>query len=162
MTANMPMTGLDLDAKLAIVGPAAESFARLWQVLWKQARIPPPLLELCRLTLARLHGFGAEMAAVNVLLDAPVAPERRAAVLAGTALEDPAFTQAEQAVLLFAEYYWVDPQSITDEAAEAAKAHFGEGGLVLLIEALGCIDGRMRTARCLADIAMQREIANVG
>lgn len=30
--------------------------------------------------------------------------------------------------------------------------HLGEPGLVFLIEALGCIDGRIRTARCLRDL----------
>jgi len=29
----------------------------------------------------------------------------------------------------------------------------GEPGLVFLIEALGCLDGRIRTARCLRDLA---------
>jgi hypothetical protein len=47
----------------------------------------------------------------------------------------------------------MDAQSIGDEQADEVKAHFGEPGLVLLIEALGCIDGRIRTARCLRDIA---------
>ncbi len=42
---------------------------------------------------------------------------------------------------------------ITDEAADAVKAHYGDAGLVLLIEALGLIDGRIRAARCLRDLS---------
>ncbi|MGO9804437.1 MAG: hypothetical protein ACLPTL_13495, partial [Steroidobacteraceae bacterium] len=59
----------------------------------------------------------------------------------------------EKALLLFAECYGLDPQSIPDELADEVKAFLGEPGLVFLIEALGCIDGRIRTARCLRDLA---------
>ncbi|MGD9598223.1 MAG: hypothetical protein AB7G76_11615 [Steroidobacteraceae bacterium] len=45
--------------------------------------------------------------------------------------------------------YGQDPQAITDELAGAVKAHFGETGLVALIEALGVIDGRIRLAMML-------------
>lgn len=163
MTDNL--TSITLDPALASAGPAAESFARLWRSLWRQGHIPPELLDLCRLTFARLHDEAGEIAAANPLLDRPLDPARRIAVIEGGALDSPAFTDAEKAVLSFAEYYWIDPQSITDEAADGVKAHFGEAGLVLLIEALGCIDGRIRTARCLRDIAAhahQKEVAHVG
>lgn len=158
-------TSITLDPALAKAGPAAESFARLWRGLWRQDHIPPELLELCRLTFARLHDAPDEIAAANPDLDQPPAPARRTAVIEGGALDSPAFTDAEKAALTFAEYYWIDPQSITDEAADGVKAHFGEAGLVLLIEALGCIDGRIRTARCLRDIAAHaqvKEVAHVG
>lgn len=151
------ITSVTLDAALAKAGPAAESFARLWRSLWQQAHIPPELLELCRLTLARLHEDTGELAATNPLLAPPVSPARRGVVTAGEALDDPALSDAEKAVLLFAEYYWIDPQSITDAAADDVKAHFGEAGLVLLIEALGCLDGRIRTARCLRDLIVHAE-----
>lgn len=159
------LTSLTLDTALARAGPAAQSFARLWESLWRQEHVPPELLELCRLTLARLHEDGKELAATNPCLSSPPAPARRSAVIAGDALDGAAFSAAEKAALLFAEYYWIDPQSITDEVAEDVKAHFGEAGLVLLIEALGCLDGRIRTARCLRDIAAHasvKEVAHVG
>ena len=56
-------------------------------------------------------------------------------------------------MLLFCECYGLDPQSIADEVADQAKEHLGEPGLVFLIEALGCLDARIRTARCLRDLA---------
>ncbi|ARS27682.1 hypothetical protein [Sphingomonas sp. KC8] len=159
-------TSVTLDAHLAKAGPAADTFARLWVSLWRQQHVPAATLELCRLTLARMHADPAEIAAVNPHLPADaISAERRAGVLAGEALEQPHFSDAEKAAMLFAEYYWMDPQSITDEAADAVKAHVGEAGLVLLIEALGCIDGRIRAARCLRDIAVQfsaKEVAHVG
>jgi hypothetical protein len=152
-----------LDAWLAKAGPAAESFARIWQRLWGQDRIPPALLELCRLNLARLHDDAIERAAANPnLSEGAVGAERRRAVLDGEVLGDPAFSAAEQSVLLFTEYYWGDAQSIPDEAAAAVVTHFGEPGLVLLIEALGCIDGRIRAARCLRDLESARGVAHAG
>ena len=145
------INSLTLDAALANAGPAAESFARLWKTLWSQTYIKPEELELCRLTFARLHADDDEIAAPNA--NAPVLDAtRRQAVLAGKALESPEFTPGEKAILLFAEYYWLDPQSITDEAAGDVKKYYGEPGLVFLIESLGVIDGRIRTARVLRDL----------
>lgn len=159
-------TSVTIDAYLAKAGPAAESFARLWASLWRQDHVPAATLELCRLTLARMHDDATEIAATNPNL-APdaVSADRRQAVLAGEALDHPGFSDAEKAALLFAEYYWMDAQSITDEVADAVKGHVGEAGLVFLIEALGCIDGRIRAARCLRDIAAHvpaKEVAYVG
>jgi hypothetical protein len=94
-----------------------------------------------------------------------LARERRDPVLAGAADKSAAFTASEKAVLLFAECYGLDPQSIPDPVADEVKACLGEAGLVFLIEALGCIDGRIRTARCLRDLARfapAREDAHVG
>jgi hypothetical protein len=68
------------------------------------------------------------------------------AVLAGNWHRDPQFSEAEKAVLNFAEYYFVDPESISDEAAAAVVRHFGDSGLVCLVEALGFIDCRIRLA----------------
>ena len=146
------VSSISLDTHVARAGPAAASFARLWESLWRQDYLSPQLLDLCRLTFARLHGDTVEIATANSLA-ASDDDQRKAAVLAGTALDDPAFSSADRAILLFAEYYWIDTQSITDEVADAVKAHIGEAGLVFLIEALGCIDGRMRAARCLRDLS---------
>lgn len=141
-------SSVSLDDALAKAGPAAASFARLWERLWRQDHIPPELLELCRLTLARLHDDAVELAAASPA-GVTVVPARRDAVIAGAAFDADGFSEGDRAVLLFAEYYWTDPQSITDAVADDVKAHFGEPGLVFLIEALGCLDGRIRAARCL-------------
>lgn len=154
MPAPSSPTSLDLDLKLALAGSPAVSFARLSASLWAQPYLTADLLELCRLTLARLHRDEIEIAAVN-----PRAPhgqpgaQRRAAVLAGATYKSPAFSPGEKAVLLFTECYALDPQSIADEVAREAKDHLGEPGLVFLIEALGCLDARIRAARCLRDMA---------
>jgi hypothetical protein len=147
-------SSLNLDRHLALAGSPAASFARLWQALWVQRYVSPALLEMCRLTLARLHQDAVELGAVNVHVEpGALEPERRATVLAGAAFRSPAFSAAEKAILQFTESYGLDPQSIPDELAAATKVHLGEPGLVFLIEALGCIDARIRTARCLRDLA---------
>ncbi|HTV94920.1 MAG TPA: hypothetical protein VME42_02935 [Steroidobacteraceae bacterium] len=148
------LTSVNLDEHLSKAGLAARSFARLCGTLWHQERLPGDLLELCRLTLARLHADSQEMAALNTELPpSPATAQRRRAVLEGTAGSDPAFSAADRAVLEFTELFWMDAQSIDDAAAEAVTAYHGEAGLVFLIEALGLIDGRIRAARCLRDIA---------
>ena len=147
-------TSMDLDLHLAVAGGPAGSFARLSGSLWEQPYLTAELLEMCRLTLARLHRDELEIAAVNPRVPrGQPEPQRRTAVLASTTFRSPAFTAAEKAVLLFAECYALDPQSIADEVAQDAKDHLGEPGLVFLIEALGCLDARIRTARCLRDLA---------
>jgi hypothetical protein len=144
---------LDLDRTLAVAGSAAASFARLWQALWVQPYVAPPLLEMCRLTLARLHRDEHELAAANPHLQpGTLPPGRRATVIAGKAHAAADFSVTEKAVLEFAEAYGLDTQAIPDVSADAVKTQLGEAGLVFLIEALGCLDARMRTARCLRDL----------
>lgn len=160
------LTSLTLDEALARAGPAADTFAQLWRHLWAQPQLPDGLLELCRLTIARLHRDPVEQAALNPLAGQRAdLPALRELVLADKAHESDAFTAGEKAVLLYAEYYWMDTSSIPDEASDAVKAQYGDAGLVLLIEALGVIDGRVRTARCLRGIAAHRnhqeELAHV-
>ncbi|WP_150292853.1 hypothetical protein [Sphingobium estronivorans] len=148
------LSSVNLDAALSKGGAAAAGLTRLWESLWQQDHVPPALLELCRLNFARLYNDTAELgAAMPYLPTDAVTADRRQAVIEGKAHDSALFSEAEKAALFFAEYYWMDAQSITDEAADAVKAHFGEPGLVLLIEALGCIDARIRTARCLRDMA---------
>lgn len=147
------VTSLTLDEQLAPAGAAAASFARLWRSLWSQPYLAPELLELCRLTLARLHRDQAELEAVNPFVPAGTAAARRAAVQAGDAHKSDGFTAAEKALLEFTESYALDAQSISDAQAARVRDALGEPGLVFLIEALGCLDGRIRTARCLRDLA---------
>lgn len=147
-------TSLDLDRHLAAAGSAAASFARLWQSLWVQPYVNATLLEMCRLTLARLHRDEHELRALNPHVTAGAVPAgQRQALIEGTVHRSALFADAEQVVLDFTESYGLDPQSIEDASADAVKAHLGEAGLVFLIEALGLIDGRIRTARCLRDLA---------
>ena len=135
------LNSLNLDAELAVAGPTAASFSRLWQKVWQSPYLPAELIDLCRLTLARLHADAADLEATNPAVAGSALPnpalhaQRRQAVLAGRAHTDPVFSAAEKAVLEFAEIYGIDAQSLTDEIAGRVKAHYGEPGLVFLIEA---------------------------
>ena len=77
---------------------------------------------------------------------------KRAAVLAGSYTRDDRVSPSERAAVEFAEVYAMDAQAITDDLARGVVAHFGEPGLVALIEALGFIDGRIRLARMLGPL----------
>jgi hypothetical protein len=150
-----PITSLDLDRHLTAAGAPAATFAALWNSLWDQPYLSAQLLEMCRLTLARLHRDAAELGAHNPHVPpGSLPPERRAALLAGVAARSALFSAAEQAVLDFTESYALDAQSLSDAQADAVKQQLGEPGLVFLIEALGCLDGRIRAARCLRDLAL--------
>jgi hypothetical protein len=46
--------------------------------------------------------------------------------------------------LAFTEVYAMDAQALTDTLAADVKTHFGDAGLVLLVEALGILDGMTR------------------
>jgi hypothetical protein len=148
-----PLTSIDLDRSLAVAGAPAATFAALWNGLWQQRYVSAQLLEMCRLTLARLHRDAAELAAHNPHVPPGSLPEEhRAALLAGTAARSALFSAGECAILDFAESYALDAQSLTDAQAAAVTQQLGEAGLVFLIEALGCLDARIRAARCLRDL----------
>ncbi|WP_157215490.1 carboxymuconolactone decarboxylase family protein [Flavisphingomonas formosensis] len=135
-------TSLTLDERLRPAGKTAAAFEAFTQAVWTQPRIPAPLLELCRLLIARMHQADGERSAGKVPVDAA----KKAAVLAGDWSDAALFTAGERAALDLAELYAIEPDTITDDAAAAVISHFGDAGLVTLIEALGVIDGRIRLA----------------
>jgi hypothetical protein len=141
MPADSAVTSETVSGALAPGGAMARDFNAVWEQLWRQDHVPPRLLELCRLRLAQLLGAGAERAALRGLERDPARIE---AVLTGRYHDSARFDAAELAVLEFAEIYAQDPGALTDELAEDVKRHFGEAGLVCLIEALGFIEGRIR------------------
>jgi hypothetical protein len=138
-----------LDSILAPGGAMAHAFERAYRSLWRQPHLPTAALELCRLRLARLHGATADIDAEPKV---PVDAAKRAAVLDGSYARDDRISPAERAVVGFCEVYAMDAQAITDELAADVVTHFGEPGLVALIEALGFIDGRLRLARMLGPL----------
>jgi len=82
---------------------------------------------------------GPDLEAASRLL----ASARRPLILAGRGIE---LSGAREAVLAFAEIYAQGAEFITDELAADIQSHFGDAGLVCLIEALGFIDARIRLA----------------
>lgn len=122
----------------------------LWQAIWRQPYVPAPVLEICRLRLAQLHGVAHDfdlppVSGAREDLD----PETVAMVLAGSPDRAPHLPAGARAAVELAEVYVQDPHAIAGELSVAVKAHFGEAGFVALIEAFGVIDGRIRLGRML-------------
>jgi len=139
------VTTLDIDAKLAPAGEIAGLFRDLSAKFWNQPHLSADLIELIRLDLAVMHKAEAEQASRHPAA-AGLDPAKIAAVLGENWRKSPLFSDAEKALLDFTEYYYMDPQSIPDEVAAKVVGHFGENGLVCLVEALGFIDSRIRLA----------------
>ena len=106
--------------------------------LWQQEHLPGAVLELCRLRLAQLHASEQDAA----LVEYELAAEKRAALRNWHACD--LFNDAERDCLSFTEVYAMDAAALTDQQAEAVKSHYGDAGLVALIEALGVFDGAIR------------------
>ena len=148
----MTATSLTLGDAVAKARGPAQAFESMWQALWSQQRVPPALLELCRLRLAHMHGASSELEVEHPAGNVTAA--RRESVIRGCFATDAQFTPGEVAALSLAEVYAQDPAAITDAMADDVKAVYGDAGLVVLIEALGFIDGRIRMARLANALAV--------
>jgi alkylhydroperoxidase family enzyme len=132
------LTGTDRDGTLALLPDIADHLQSLYRSFFTLQCLPPQTVELCRLRLARLHRSVTDWQ----LEEVPVSPERRSALRQWH--ESGHFDAAERACLALAEVYAIDAAAITDEQADAVKHHYGDAGLVALVEALGIFDGRIR------------------
>ncbi len=113
-------------------------FLELQQAFFQLPHIPAAVLELCRLRLAQLHGSEADFSRCCAEVD--TAQRDQLTDWPNSAV----FSDAERACLEMTEVHAIDVGAITDAQADAVKAHFGEKGLVALIQALGTFDGYMR------------------
>jgi alkylhydroperoxidase family enzyme len=143
----------DRDSTLGVLQDLAAPFSALYQSLWTQPHLPAEVLELCRLRLAQLHRCDVELQRCEFEL-----PAGKVEHLARWDT-DKGFSDAERACLAFTEVYAMDAQALTDEHAQAVKSHFGDAGMVLLVEALGILDGMTRLSLLwqLTDIAKPRK-----
>ncbi len=135
------MSWLAGDDRQSIIGylPAlAEPFSKRYQSPLSQPHLPPAVLELCRLRLAQLHGSEVEWRRREVTL----APGAAQALDHWESSE--LFGGNLRACLAFTEVYAMDAQALTDAHADMVKSYYGEAGLVLLVEALGILDGMTR------------------
>lgn len=116
----------------------AGHFASLYRSFWSLESLPPEALELCRLRIAQL--LGSELAFEHE--EVPLPADRRHALRdwPGSDL----FSPGEKACLELAEMHAMDAAAITDEQADAVKAHHGEVGFVALVQALGVFDAVTR------------------
>lgn len=111
--------------------------------LWSPVVLDPVLTELVRLRIAGLLECPVEestrtRAAVHAGLD----EDRIARLVYGAG--DPAFSATESAVLLFAEQFVLDPESVGDADRKRITGLLGEAGLVGLAMACAVFDGFAR------------------
>ncbi|MDG2048435.1 MAG: hypothetical protein P8J79_14585 [Halioglobus sp.] len=130
--------GDDRDTTIGELAELAAPFDALYASLWTQSHVPADVLELCRLRLAQLHRCAVELQRQEIAI-----PAGKTAHLAHWDTGS-LFSPAERACLAFTEVYAMDVQALTDQHADAVKMHFGDAGLVLLVEALGILDGMTR------------------
>ena len=131
-------SGDDRDSTIGELAELAAPLSALYAALWTQRHVPADILELCRLRLAQLHQCGVELQRHEIDI-----PAEKPEYLAHWDTES-IFSPAECACLAFTEVYAMDTQALTDQHAQAIKRHFGDAGLVLLVEALGILDGMTR------------------
>ncbi len=130
-----------LTALLQSGGELSERFHRVWEKYWEQDHIAPAILDMCRMRLAQMHGAGAEIGLSYV---DGISPQQADAIRRGTYGDRGRFDPGQIAALELAEVYAQDPNAITDEMTDAVKAHYGDAGLVCLVQALGFIEARIR------------------
>ena len=125
----------DVAASLPQIG---RPFADLYRAFWSLESVPAPTLELCRLRLAQLHG--SDLAWQHQAVAA--GDERRQALRQWPGSD--LFSPAEKACLDLCEVHAMDARAISDEQADAVKAHYGEVGYVAVVQALGVFDAVIR------------------
>lgn len=146
----MGWTSASISDRLLPAGAIMSDVNALWTALWRQTHVPAATIELCRLLLARRYQLDDELQLRTPGVD--LASTKIAAVHDDSWTTNPAITDHERTALEFTEYFQVDSQSIPDEAANGVIAHYGESGLVALIQALCFIDGRIRLARVFSNL----------
>ena len=128
-------------------------FADFDNSFWQQQHLPPAVLELCRLRVAQLHQHNSELEPVP--FEITKAKKDNLTQWASAGIYD----DAEQACIGFTEVYCMDVAAISDSDADAVKAHFGEAGLVALVQALGLFYATTRTA--MLNQSLNEATANV-
>lgn len=113
-------------------------FQALYASFWQLPQLPATTLELCRLRMAQLHRSALDWHIQEVQL-----PQAQREELTRWPAS-PHFSAAERACLALTEVHAMDAGAITDAQADAVKAHYGEVGLVALLQALGVFDGMIR------------------
>lgn len=125
-------------AATASLADIARPFAALYQSFWSLDSIPAQTLELCRLRLAQL--LASDLAWQYEQCALPPDKREQLKHWPGSAV----FSLAEKACLEFTEVHAMDARAITDAQADAIKQHYGEVGLVALLQALGVFDAVIR------------------
>ena len=124
----MTLAGAQVPARLA------PSLAALEDEMWSIN--DPELLDLCRIRLGQLMGRDLPARAAG--------PDKVGALRRWPS--DPAFSEAERAVLDFCELYAIAAGAITDAHTERLHDHFDEPALAALTMGIAVYDALVRVA----------------
>jgi len=124
----MPASDVHVPSRLA------PSLGALLAETW--ATNDPVLLDLCRVRLGQL--VGRDLPPMH-------APVEKVAALRRWPT-DPAFTEAERALLDFCESYAIDARTVTDAQTERLHEHFDEPTLAALTMGIAVHDALVRVA----------------
>ncbi|TDG13381.1 hypothetical protein E2F43_07515 [Seongchinamella unica] len=116
----------------------AQPFAALYRAFWTLESLPAETLELCRLRQAQLLGSDLAWRHEQFGLSAQQREDLKHWP------SSPVYSDAEKACLEFTEIHAMDARAITDAQADAVKQHYGDVGLVALVQALGVFDAVTR------------------
>lgn len=116
----------------------AQPFAALYRAFWSLESLPAQTLELCRLRQAQLLGSDLAWRHEQLGLSAQQREELR------NWPSSLVYSDAERACLELTEVHTMDARAITDAQADAVKRHYGDVGLVALVQALGVFDALTR------------------
>jgi len=130
--------GSDRHALMSQLPVIGDLFQALYTSFWQLPQLPATTLELCRLRIAQLHRSELDWQMQEV----EVPQAQRDELTRWPA--SPHFSAAQRACLELTEVHSMDAGAITDAQADAVKAHYGEAGLVALLQALGVFDGMIR------------------
>ena len=137
-----------LDRVLGLRPELARDLQHFHALFWERRLLPPALLELVRLHVARLLDCRSELGHRHTQEGHPVLAEDKIASLAEID-RSPLFSETERACLAFADKFVFDVHGIED--TDVAKVHeqLGTAATVALTEWLALCDGFMRLRRLL-------------
>ena len=117
----------------------AERYDAFVAEFWKDERLPPRVLQLCRARIGQIHGCDGE---IGELQAGDSIDEDDLAALASRELSR--FAEPEQTALQLAELIPYGHHEITDAQVHSADEAFGHGGCVTLLTALAFFDVQCR------------------
>jgi AhpD family alkylhydroperoxidase len=136
----------EFDAVFRLRPDLHEAYVDFASVFWTHRLLDPVVLELCRLRVAQLLRCDAALESrTPEAVDAGLTEDDVAAL--ADWCNDARFSDAQRASLAVAEQFVLDPHGVSAQQRADVVTHFGDAGLVALVEALAIFDGfsRFRT-----------------
>src|SRR5579859_3108170 len=129
--AEAPPGGTDWDRLGSLYPDLFAAVAGLVGAAWQE--VDPVLLELCRLRIATLLRYDAELERRSARAEAAGLTEAKLGELP-TWPASPRFTDAERAALALAEQFVIDANGVTDAQVAAVTDHLGPNGCYAFVQ----------------------------